>query len=44
MKETTVRKIVFLAAQTLWMNSWETDFYNCFWFFATANSCLITPS
>ena len=32
MKETTVRKIVFLAAQTLWMNSWETDFYNCFWF------------
>ena len=55
MKETTVRKIVFLAAQTLWMNSWETDFYNCFWlfkisakesmtFFATANSCHITPS
>ena len=32
MKETTVRKIVFLAAQTLWMNSWKTDFYNCFWF------------
>lgn len=32
MKEITVRKIVFLAAQTLWMNSWETDFYNCFWF------------
>ena len=32
MKETTVRKIVFLAAQTLWMNAWETDFYNCFWF------------
>lgn len=32
MKETTIRKIVFLAAQTLWMNSWETDFYNCFWF------------
>ena len=32
MKETTVRKIVFLAAQTLWMNSWETDFYNEFWF------------
>lgn len=32
MKENTVRKIVFLAAQTLWMNSWETDFYNCFWF------------
>ena len=32
MKETTVRKIVFLAAQTLWMNSWETDFYKEFWF------------
>ena len=32
MKENTVRKIVFLAAQTLWMNSWKTDFYNCFWF------------
>ena len=32
MKETTVRKIVFLAAQTLWMNAWETDFYNEFWF------------
>ena len=32
MKETTVRKIVFLAAQTLWMNSWTTDFYNEFWF------------
>lgn len=32
MKETTVRKIVFLAAQTLWMNSWKTDFYNEFWF------------
>lgn len=32
MKETTVRKIVFLAAQTLWMNAWKTDFYNCFWF------------
>lgn len=32
MKEKTVRKIVFLAAQTLWMNSWKTDFYNCFWF------------
>ena len=30
MKETTVRKIVFLAAQTLWMNAWETDFYNEF--------------
>ena len=32
MKENTVRKIVFLAAQTLWMNSWKTDFYNEFWF------------
>lgn len=32
MKETTVRKIVFLTAQTLWMNSWKTDFYNEFWF------------
>lgn len=32
MKETTVRKIVFLAAQTLWMNAWKTDFYNEFWF------------
>lgn len=32
MKEKTVRKIVFLAAQTLWMNSWKTDFYNEFWF------------
>ena len=32
MKETTVRKIVFLAAQTLGMNSWKTDFYNEFWF------------
>lgn len=32
MKEKTVRKIVFLAAQTLWINSWKTDFYSEFWF------------
>lgn len=32
MKETTVRKIVFLAAQTLRMNLWKTDFFNCYWF------------